>query len=155
MLPLSYAIELTRSTFEEDFELWPHPWHWPWIINAKFWQSCISGTGGSIKVDRTGCMAIGCWTHYETLTLPGKPPETLTTEICCFSRSVVASGPPPTHTSSPVLMKISADKTPLNQFTVMFPLIIKCFAININVFFIKSPNNSSLSIKEICTLLLK
>ena len=28
-------------------------------------------------------------------TLPGKPPEVLTAEIDCFSRSVLSSGPPP------------------------------------------------------------
>ena len=28
-------------------------------------------------------------------TLPGQPPETLTTENGCFQRSVVASAPPP------------------------------------------------------------
>ena len=58
--------------------------------------------------------------------LPGQPPEALTAENDCFQRSVVASGPP----YLPVLIKISADKSPLNQLTVknfFFSLIIKTF----------------------------
>ena len=58
--------------------------------------------------------------------LPGQPPEALTAENDCFQRSVVASGP----VYLPVLIKISADKRPLNQLTVknlFFLLIIKTF----------------------------
>ena len=25
-----------------DFDLWPHPWHWPMIFKVKFWKCCIS-----------------------------------------------------------------------------------------------------------------
>ena len=61
-----------------------------------------------------------------TYSLPGKPPEALTAEIYCFPRSVLTSWPP----HSPVLIKISADNSPLNQFPVknlFFSLIIKTF----------------------------
>ena len=43
-------------------------------------------------------------------SLPGQPPEPLTAENGCFQWSMVASGL--------VLIKISADKMPLNQPTV-------------------------------------
>ena len=33
-----------------DLWLWPHPWPWPWIFKVNFWNSCISGTGGPIRV---------------------------------------------------------------------------------------------------------
>ena len=63
---------------------------------------------------------ISCKFQNLDYTLPGKPSEALTAEIDCFSRSVLASG----------VIKISADKRPLNQLTVknlFFSLIIKTF----------------------------
>ena len=51
-----------------DFQLWPHPWTWPWIFNVKFWNSCISGTGGTIKNERKGFESIGCCTYFVTLS---------------------------------------------------------------------------------------
>ena len=45
---------------------------------------------------------------------PGQPPEALTAENDSFQWLVVAFGTP----HSPVLIKISEDKRPLNQLTV-------------------------------------
>ena len=59
---------------------------------------------------------------------------------------------------SPVLIKISADKRPLNQLTVknlFFSLIIKTFAINTIILFMKKTTNLSVWMKEICTQLVK
>ena len=59
----------------------------------------------------------------------------------------------------PVLIKISANKRPLNQLTVknlFFSLIIKTFAINTIILFMKKKTiNLSVWMKEICTLLVK
>ena len=38
-----------------DFELWPHPWPWPWIFKVKFFNSNISGMGGSVDLEWKGC----------------------------------------------------------------------------------------------------
>ena len=69
------------------------------------------------------------------LPLPGKPPETMTAEIDRSPLSGVGiwtpPPPPPPHTHThhlPVLIKISAE---------MSPLIVKHFAINTNVLFMK------------------
>ena len=51
-----------------DFELWPHPWSWPWIFKVKFRKSCISGMGRLIEMERKGCESIGCWTNCVTLS---------------------------------------------------------------------------------------
>ena len=75
-----------------------------------------------------------------TFALPGKPSEALTSEIDCFSRSVLASGPSPPPPHSPVLIKISADNSPLNQLPVKFFFFhssSKHFAINTKVLFMK------------------
>ena len=39
-----------------DFELWPHLWPWPLIFKVKFWKCCISRMGGSIDMERKGCV---------------------------------------------------------------------------------------------------
>ena len=57
-----------------DFQLWPHPWPWPWIFNVKFWNSCITGMGGPIDIERNRYELIGCyipilWPSAMTLTL--------------------------------------------------------------------------------------
>ena len=41
-----------------DLDLWSHPWPWPWILKVKFWNSCISGIGGPIDMERKGCHSI-------------------------------------------------------------------------------------------------
>ena len=51
-----------------DFVLLLHPWHWPWIFKVKFWNSCISGTGGPITMERWGYESIRCYTYYVTLS---------------------------------------------------------------------------------------
>ena len=51
-----------------DFELWPHPWPWPWIFKVNFWNSCTSGTGGPINMERRGYESIGCYTYYMLLS---------------------------------------------------------------------------------------
>ena len=51
-----------------DIELWPHPWPWPWIFKVNFWNSCISGTGEPINMERKGYESIGCYTYYVTLS---------------------------------------------------------------------------------------
>ena len=28
-----------------------HPWSWPWIFKIKFWNSCVSGIGGSYSFE--------------------------------------------------------------------------------------------------------
>ena len=87
-------------------------------------------------------------------SLPGQPPEALTAENGCFHRSEVASGPP----HSPVLIKISADKRPLNQLTVknlFFSLIIKTFCHQHHRIVHEKAINLSVWMKEICALLVK
>ena len=94
----------------------------------------------------------------QNMILPGRPPEVLTAEIDCFPRSVLAVGlphphpspfqpnhhphpsqPPPNHQStptpphSPVQLKISVDKSPLNHLEVK------------NVFLIDHQNSLSLT----------
>ena len=86
------------------------------------------------------------------MALPGKPPEILPAEIGCFSRSVLASGPP----HSPVL--IAADNTPLNQLPVknlFLSLIIKTFYHKHQCIVHEKAINLSVWFKEICTLLVK
>ena len=51
-----------------DFQLWPHPWHWPWIFNVKFWNGCIPRMGGPIDMERKGYESIGCYTYCVALT---------------------------------------------------------------------------------------
>ena len=45
-----------------DFEPWPHSWPWHRIFKANFLNSCISGTGGQINMERKGYESIGCYT---------------------------------------------------------------------------------------------
>ena len=76
----------------------------------------------------------------------GKPPETLIAEH--FPRSVLAL----------VLIKISADNSPLNQLPVkkyLFWLIIKTFFHQHQCIVKEKAIDLSVSIKEICTLLVK
>ena len=49
-----------------DFKLWPHPWPWPWIFKDIFLNSCISGMGGPISMERKGYESTGCYTYYVT-----------------------------------------------------------------------------------------
>ena len=42
-----------------DFKLWPHPWHWLWILKVKYWNCCNSGKG---RVDSLGIQ--GIWVGY-------------------------------------------------------------------------------------------
>ena len=59
-------------TLSCDLELWP----WPWIFKVKLWKccisgmlnSCISGMGGPIGMERKGYEWIGCYTNYVTLS---------------------------------------------------------------------------------------
>ena len=46
-----------------DLELWPHPWPWPWNFKVNFWNSCISGTTGTINMEWKGYEWIGCYTN--------------------------------------------------------------------------------------------
>ena len=40
-----------------DLALRPHPgpWHWGWNFKVKVWNSCISGIGWPIDMERKGC----------------------------------------------------------------------------------------------------
>ena len=52
-----------------DFELWPHPWHWPLIFKVKFWKSRYSGFGYPIDIKWNGYESTECRTHVVTLNL--------------------------------------------------------------------------------------
>ena len=108
---------------------WPFVWgiHW-WLVNSPH-----KGQWGRALMFSLICAWINGWVnnceagdlrrhhaHYD-VTLPVKSPEALTAEIDCFPRSVLAFT---------VLIKISADNSPLNQLPVkffFFSLIIKTF----------------------------
>ena len=64
---------VTMSDPLYHLDLWPHPWHWPWIFKVKFWDSCVSGMGGPIDMEKKGYESIGCWTRYMTLTFDLHP----------------------------------------------------------------------------------
>ena len=51
-----------------DFQLWPHPWPSPWIIDDRYWNSCIPGMGGPIDMERKGYESIRCYTYFVTLS---------------------------------------------------------------------------------------
>ena len=51
-----------------DFELCPHPWHWPLIVKVNFWNTCVSGTEGTINMERKGYESIRCYAYYVTMS---------------------------------------------------------------------------------------
>ena len=50
------------------FQLWSQPWHWPCILDVKFWNNWIPGMGGPIEMERKGYESIGCYTYFVTLS---------------------------------------------------------------------------------------
>ena len=51
------------------FQHSPHPWHWPWIFEVKFWKTHISGMGWPIDMELKGRESIECWTHAVTFNV--------------------------------------------------------------------------------------
>ena len=47
-----------------DLDLWPNPWPWAFIFKVKFSNSCISGLGGPIDMERKAYESKECWTCY-------------------------------------------------------------------------------------------
>ena len=43
-------------------------WYWSWTFKVKLWNRRISRMGEPIDMEWKGCLSIGCWTHYVTLT---------------------------------------------------------------------------------------
>ena len=52
-----------------DFQLWPQPWPWAWILKVKFWKSRISGMGWPIDMEWKECELLECWTHVVTFNI--------------------------------------------------------------------------------------
>ena len=91
------------------------------------------------------CNVFSQWLRPFPTHVPGQPPETPTAE---------SGGIWIPH--SPVPMKISVDKKPLNRLTVnFFSLIIKTFCYQHQCVIHEKAVNLSVWMKEICTLLVK
>ena len=67
-------------------DLKPHPWPWPWIVMVNFCNSCISGRGGPIDIERNEYESIEWWTDYRALT--SNPYIILTYNVKCWNRCV-------------------------------------------------------------------